>query len=220
MKRVLSALLVLLPLLAYGQGPSAVEERKMNLRILSLIDEYERTCSLSEPRSAQEFLDLFASPAEACVYNDNFRSPSFQEKVTPQEYVSSLSLGDNALLTVRVGDIKKEGPFFRHGGQWHRKISMAKSLRIMDSAQSEKSTDGKEKPSEELYEDERDFRLIVDFQFNPLTGKCKISSIGLSSLPDNKPRTKVGDKKSSPVPSPTTTTTTSSSTDLSYINDM
>ena len=88
MKKGLLILSLFLTYPLWGQRPSNAEVTHMNILLLNTLDEYSRTCSLSDRDDVRDFLRLFADPEKVCVYNDLLGTVGYQDQVTPNSYTA------------------------------------------------------------------------------------------------------------------------------------
>lgn len=181
MKRTIFPLLLLIPFLAAAQGPSGEEARRMNLRILSLLDQYERVSSFSEEKHVQEFRDLFVDPTLRCVYDDYFPSVTYGKSVSPDAYASGMDLSGDVLRTIQLSDIRKEGPFYSKDGTWHRTMSAVKSLYVIDASERAKASVGTNSP-DGMYTEEKSEQVLFDVVFGPGEEEVRIASISKGTI--------------------------------------
>lgn len=151
--------------------------RQFNIAILGILDEYERTSTLSEQNDRQAFLRLFLDKDATCLYNDILGTADFQKSISPAQYVSSIPEDGNFLLQSEIRDIRKEGDCYWEGGLLHRKISFSKNVMIIDSSVYSEGEGGVLFDSAQAFPHDPDFRLVADFVFDPERGDCFILEI-------------------------------------------
>ncbi len=164
---------------------SPSETRRFNLAVLNVIDEYERTMSLSERKDGDDFVGLFYDTTSLCVFNDILGTANFQKSLTPSEYVNNILNNKNSLLTASIRDVRKEGDIYEIDGILHRKVSFSKYILFIDGSVYSGGEGGVLFDSSQAFKDSPDFRLVADFVFNPKSGVCLISSI--SALESKEP---------------------------------
>ena len=160
-----------------AQTPSAKDIRGINLALLGVLDEYDRTASFSEPNDKRDFLKLFADPDAPCIYNDIMGSSDFQESISPRQYVGSVPDNGSAILKTVISKVRKKGDVYFEDGLLHRKVSFSKYIMIIDTAVYTLGDGGILFDSAQNFDQDPDFQLVADFVYDPSKKTCFISSI-------------------------------------------
>lgn len=160
-----------------AQNVSQKDYRQFNIAVLNALDEYERTASFSERNDRMAFLNLFADANAECVYNDLIGSRDFQKKVSPQSYADFVPEDGSILVRYVLSDVRKEGDISVVNGLLHRKISFSKYIMIIDTSVYTEGEGGVLFDSSQAFGEEPDFRLLVDFVYDPSENKCLIADI-------------------------------------------
>lgn len=174
---LLLAILALNILPSFAQKASEQVTRRMNLAILNTLDEYERVVSLVDINDKKAFVRLFENANVPCIYNDLIGVMSYQQTVTPTEYTNCVPTDGSFMVSISLSDVEKSGEPFYADGKLHRKLSLTKSVMLIDSGTYSIGAGGVLFDSHSFYKDDPDFRLVFDFTFDEESGKCKISSI-------------------------------------------
>lgn len=177
---LLFAILALNILPSFAQKAS--ESRKVDIAVLNVLEEYERTSSFTEEQDRMTFINLFADPKAKCVFNDLPGMPAYQQMISPEQYERSFSDDGRSLLRTSIAEVRKEGEPYSDVDGIHRKISITKNVMIIDGSIYSGENGGVLFDSAELYAENPDYRLIFDFIYNPVSKKCKIASISSAEM--------------------------------------
>ena len=160
-----------------GQSVSTRDASRFNIELLGVLDEYERTCSFAEKSDQRDFLKLFAREDEACIYNDLLGTNRFQTMVTPRDYSSLVKDDGSVLIRSSISDVRKEGEITYSDGKLHRRISFTKYVMIIDGSVYTEGDGGVLFDSSQAFDSSPDFRLLMDFSYDPQSGECRIDGI-------------------------------------------
>lgn len=174
---VLSAISLFVFEPTHAQNVPESSVRKMNIAVLNTLYEYERVTSLTEDSDRDVFLQLFEDTYVPCIYNDLLGTMAFQRTVSAQEYVNSVPVNGNIMLSTLVSDVEKVGRPYYDGGRLHAKLALKKTVTLIDSGTYTDGAGGVMFDSQTLFGDDPDFRLVIDFVYDENAQKCMISSI-------------------------------------------
>ncbi len=163
--------------LLYGQSVTIKDASRFNIALLGVLDEYERTCSFAEKNDQRDFLKLFTQDNEPCIYNDLLGTERFQKMVSPREYSNLVKDDGSILIRSSISDVRKEGDVTYSGGKLHRRISFTKYVMIIDGSVYTEGEGGVLFDSSQAYDSNPDFRLFMDFSYDPQSGDCRIDGI-------------------------------------------
>lgn len=200
-KRLISILAISVPILHAGgslsaQTPLTKDARNMNYQILTTVEEYARTSTLYNDSYILDFGNLFADRTKSCVYNDMMNSKSYQAIVTPDEYIKQYTPGGDMMLETDVRSLKFIGPYEFKDGKWHRKVTVQKTMKIIDSRYYYDGAGGVLYDSEQLYPKEPYFDLEIELVYDAEKNKCFINAIDIAL---SKPTTPIDDEKYSVI---------------------
>lgn len=167
MRRYLLILVLLsLAVCTAAQNISNKERRNINFKALNLIEEYERTASLSDSEEIYSFLNLFQSP-ESKVYCDLMGTKPYMQSINLKDYVktASASVLD---LDIIIKDVRK-GELSKTAGVWTLPITFKKTISYVDN-------NGVLFSTEEFYEN-NDFEITLNLVYDPADKSCRIGSI-------------------------------------------
>lgn len=167
---------LLLPLLAQAQQqPTSSLRRTMNLRVLELVERYERALRTSKryPFSQRTFFGLYTDP-NSLVYSD-FIDYKPGQKISAQEYAERIASLQYPICS--VANLTK-GEYEFRDGKWYVTIMMDKQLsyfainqsRLADPAQSIVYFS-----SEDYYK--QPYKVLLNCCYDPETGRATIASI-------------------------------------------
>lgn len=181
MKRLRIALVTLclvVSLFAKAQQKLTNAERyKINLRMLELVENYERSLRTSKsfPFSKRNFMRLYTSPTDSVyVYSDLLDfNPGSQVKVSS----FAEELATRNYLTCKISNVEK-GAYEWRNGKWYLPITLEKSVsysvmnpsRMEDPAKSIVPFS-----SEEFYH--KPFKITLHCYYDPKTGRSSIGSV-------------------------------------------
>ena len=163
--------------LLFGQSVATRDAGRFNIALLGVLDEYERTCSFAEKNDQRDFLKLFTEENEPCIYNDLLGTNLFQKMVSPRDYSGMVKDDGSVLIRSSISDVRKEGEITYSGGKLHRRISFTKNVMIIDGSIYTEGEGGVLFDSSQAYGSNPDFRLYMDFSYDPQSGDCKIDGI-------------------------------------------
>ena len=187
MKKGLLILSLFLTYPLWGQRPSNAEVTHMNILLLNTLDEYSRTCSLSDRDDVRDFLRLFADPEKVCVYNDLLGTVGYQDQVTPNSYTALVNPDNGSLLRAEVSTIRKRGDYYQDSGSWHRRISLHKYVMLIDASVYSGTSGGILFDSDQTYDSNPGFSLMADFVYDADSDRMLISSITSSERKPSHP---------------------------------
>ena len=179
MKRGSLILLLFLTVPLWGQRPTTAETSHMNIRLLNTLDEYSRTCSLSDKDDIRVFLRLFEDPDRACLYNDILGTTGFQNQLSPRAYSDLLDPDTGNVLRTEISRIRKMGDYFQEAGSWHRRVSLHKYLMLIDASVYSGPEGGILFDSDLLYGSDPGFSLVLDLVYDADSDRMLIASIEL-----------------------------------------
>ena len=171
-----------------AQTPDNKDARLMNYRILEAIEEYTRTSTLYDISYQHDFLKLFGDVKSACIYNDLMNSPLYQKMVSPEDYVRQYTPGEDMMLETDVANLRYAGPYEFRNGKWYRKITVQKTIKIIDSRYYFDGAGGILYDSAQLYPDEPYFNLEIELVYDPASDKAMINAVDIAL---SKPKTPV-----------------------------
>lgn len=181
---------------AFGQQVETKDAGRFNIALLGVLDEYERTCTFSETKDQHDFLKLFSREEESCIYNDLLGTDRFQTQVSPREYSGFARNDGSFLVRSSISDVRKEGDITYSGGKLYRRISFTKYVMIIDGTVYTEGEGGVLFDSSQAYDAKPDFRLYMDFSYDPESGECRIEGIQAA---EEKPASPLDDSRFSVV---------------------
>lgn len=161
----------------FGQSVETKEAGRFNIALLDVLEEYERTCSFAEKNDKHDFLRLFSQETTPCVYNDFLGTERFQAIISPIEYSDYARNDGTVLIRSLIRDVRKEGNITYSNGKLHRRISFTKYVMIIDGSVYTEGEGGVLFDSSQAFDSNSDFRLYMDFSYDPETEECKIDGI-------------------------------------------
>lgn len=168
MRRYLIAFILVLisvQVVTNAQNLSNKERRRINLKVLTLIEEYERTASLSDSEEIYSFLELFQSP-ETQVYCDLMGTTSYQKSVTAREYVQNATSNNNN-LEITVKNVRK-GEITWENGSWIIPVVFMKGVYSVDK-------NGVLFSASEYFG--TDYQITLNVAYTPGSESCRIASV-------------------------------------------
>ena len=172
---------------ALAQPASSKDIRQFNMAILNIIDEYEEVVSFSEKKDHTAFTKLFANPDADCVYNDIIGTEAFQQTISPKRYSDNVPNDGSVLIRTVISNVKKDGDVTVENGVLHRSVSFSKYIMIIDASVYTQGEGGVLFDSSQSLGDQPDFRLIMDFSYDPYNKKCLITSIRSAETKEKSP---------------------------------
>lgn len=163
---VFAFVVLAVPSVLYAQEISVTEKRSVNMKILNLIEEYERTSSLSDSEEVYAFLDLFYSQ-ESKVFCDLMGTSAYMSTVNVRDYVKSASASFRD-MDIIIKDVRK-GEMSWDSGVWTIPLSFRKTMSYVDR-------NGVLFSAEEFYGKE-DYRITMNVVYDPAANICRIGSI-------------------------------------------
>lgn len=142
----------------------------MNLRLLSLIEQYESSATAYDEIARYTFLDLYKDNT-AEVYSDLMDYEAGQ-KITVEEYLNTLATKQNVSIVMK--NVSRKPYEWKEDG-WHTTVTFDKSMIYNDENTILFST-------EEQYK--ADYQISLDCVYDAEADRCYISSID-GSLPDS-----------------------------------
>lgn len=151
--------------------------RHINAMVLSMIEDYERCCSVRDDETASEFLCLFEE--NSCVWNDVLGTETYMTQITPEEYVESVR-STLSYPSFRITDVKK-GELYRDGDSWIIPITFNKSVFYVDAKGYVFSTD-------RYYSGPLEMKMAIKYTAHCEGGEecCRIVSLEASEDYDRK----------------------------------
>lgn len=180
----------------FAQTPSNKDARIMNYQILNTVESYARTSTLYKESYVRDFLDLFEERTKQSVYNDMMNSKSYQSMISADEYVKQYTPDGDVVLDTDVSSLKFIGPFEFRDGKWHRKVTIQKTVKIIDSRYYSDGAGGVLYDSQQLYPKEPYFDLEIDMVYDAEKSKAFIYAIDIAL---SKPTTPIDAEKYSVI---------------------
>lgn len=165
-KYLLIVVLLSLTVNIMAQSISNKERRTINYKVLELIEEYERTASLSDSEEMDSFSYLFQS-MESKIFCDLMGTRQYMEKVSLRDYVKAASANVRD-LDITVKDVRK-GELFWTSGVWTLPVTFRKTMSYVDK-------NGVLFSAEEFYED-NDYIITMNVIYDPVSKSCTIGSM-------------------------------------------
>lgn len=185
-KMLISIAFSLVAIISYAQIPENKDARHMNYLMLLSVEDYCRTSSLYNDEYRQEFIKLFDDKKSSCIYNDFMNSSSFQQIISPEEYIRQYANNDDMMLETDYSDLDFVGPFEYRDGRWYRKVIVEKTIKIIDSVHYSDGAGGVLYDSSQLYPDAPSFSLEIELVYDKIKDRELISAIAVAL---KKPRT-------------------------------
>lgn len=169
MKRYLLILVAAVLSAQFGiqaQEISNKEKRSLNMKLLNIIEEYERTSKFSDSEEVYSFMDLFKSQ-DSRVFCDLMGTKSYMTSVSLKDYVKAASSNVRD-LDVEIKDVRK-GELFWSSGVWTIPVTFRKTMSYVDK-------NGVLFSAEEFYENE-DYNITLNVVYDPADQSCRIESV-------------------------------------------
>ena len=151
------------------------EKYKINLKMLELVDRYERALRTSKrvPFSKRTFMRLYSSPTDSVYsYLMDF-DPGMQVKIS--DFANELAARSN--FTCSISNVEK-GSYDWRDGKWHIPITLEKSVNYSVVSDSRiKGIEKSEVPFSTAEYYNQPFKLTLHCYYDPQTGRCSIGSI-------------------------------------------
>ncbi len=168
MKRnlAIALLVVLFSQTVLAQELTNAEKRRINLKVLNTIEQYERTSALSDEDEVYMFRELFPSDSTYLPL-DLMGVRNYMSSVTVKEYmdiVAATTFG----LDISIYDVKKGNMTF-DGGVWKVPIRFKKDMSYIDNNSVLFS-------SEEFYEGTK-YDVTMTLEYDPAEDVCHIVSL-------------------------------------------
>ena len=161
------AAFIILPVSLSAQVLTNKERRNINLKVLNVIEEYERTASLSDSEEIYSFISLFTSQ-DALVYCDIMGAPNYLSKVGVKEYIKEAEERARGNIEMEILNVRK-GEIIYSDGCWLIPILFSKSLSYWDN-------NGVLFSAKEFYGNEN-YHITLNLRYNPEDETCLIESI-------------------------------------------
>lgn len=142
------------------------EKHAVNMMILELIEEYERTASLSDQEEVYSFLDLFKSQ-ESRVFCDLLGTPAYLKSLSAKDYVKTASSNIRD-IDITIKDIRK-GQMTWTSGVWSIPVTFKKTISYVDK-------NGVLFSAEEFYGND-DYSITMNIFYDPADKSCRIGTI-------------------------------------------
>ena len=167
MKNKYRLLIMVAAFTAFGEAKAQTNDITIQRRCIdqaiSTIEDYELMATIGDDETRYAFLELFDD--NAVVFND-LLGVSTKDKLTIDEYIKLLTAGlRNRKVTIK--NIKSES-ISRDGEMWKVSMSLDKSISYVNDC-------GIYFSSEDMFS--KDYRLVVNMQYNAQSGQCKITEI-------------------------------------------
>jgi len=157
-------------MLGNSQTLTNKDQRHMNLRLLSLIEQYESNATVYDEAARYAFMDMYKDMT-AEVYSDLMDYEAGQ-KISVEEYMNTLLKKQN--VTIAMKNVSRK-PYEWKDGAWHTTVTFEKSMTYNDENSILFST-------EEQYKS--DYQISLNCMYDVESDRCYITSID-GSLPDS-----------------------------------
>lgn len=163
MKKLLVCFCLFLPWVAGSQTLSHKEQRRINLRMLNLLEQYEASASMYDEFAQYAFLEM-CDNGTAMVYSDllDYRPG---KKVEVAEYVSALANKEN--VRMKILNVKRD-PYYWKDNAWHTVIRFDKVVDYNDPG-------GVRFSNEEYYG--ANHQIALECYYDPQEDRCYIHTI-------------------------------------------
>lgn len=162
----MSSIFVLLPLASRAQTLTNAERRKINSRILSVVEDYVRYAELYDEEAEYFFQNIFVNGDEASVFCDLLGMPDYMNDITVAKYMELLR-EHSVTTTIVIKDVVK-GNMTYEDGVWNVPVSFRKALLYIDQSGSVFST-------KDYYG--ADFDMTMHLSYYPDADQCLIRSL-------------------------------------------
>ncbi len=165
------AIVVLFILFAPGylhaQELSNAEKRRINLKVLNTLEQYERTAALSDEEEIYMFKELFHSLDSTYVVQDLMGVKDYLSEVSVQEYLN-LATATTTGIDLTLYDVRKGNMTF-NDGVWEIPVTCKKKVIYIDRNSVLFSSD-------EFYEGQK-YDFVLNLTYDPYSDVCRIASI-------------------------------------------
>lgn len=161
------AAFIILPVSLSAQVLTNKERRNINLKIIDLIETYERTSDLSDSDEVYDFTDLFVSQ-DVSVYCDLMGTSRYKSSLSVKEYISEAVKYAGDRMDIDIINIVK-GEMSFSDGCWIIPVSFNKYVSYSDANEVLFS-------SVEYY-DRSPYRITLNLRYDPEDDACLIQSI-------------------------------------------
>ncbi|MBO7330764.1 MAG: hypothetical protein J6U52_03125 [Alistipes sp.] len=161
---------MLFPLLGNSQTLTNKDQRHMNLRLLSLVEQYEANATVYDEVARYTFLDMYKDQTVK-VYSDMMDYEAGQ-MITVEEYMNTLTTKQN--VSIAIKNVTRK-PYEWKDDAWHTTVTFEKSMTYNDENSILFSTDEQYKA---------DYLIALNCVYDPDADRCYITSID-GSLPDS-----------------------------------
>lgn len=168
----------------------------MNYQILNTVLSYTRTATLYKESDIRDFLNLFEDRTKPCIYNDMMHTGTYQSIISPEDYVKLYTPDGDVMLDASISSLNYMGPYEFRDSKWHRKVSVKKTITIIDSRYYWDGDGGVLFDSKQLYPNEPYFILELDMVYDADKDKAFIHAIDIAL---SKPLTHIDSDKYSVV---------------------
>lgn len=162
----MSLIFALLPLVSRAQTLTNAERRKINSRILSVVEDYERYAELYDEEAEYFFQNIFVNGDKASVFCDLLGMPDYQNDITVAKYMELLREHSTS-TTIVIKDVVK-GNMIYEDGVWNVPVSFHKALLYIDQSGTVFSTN-------DYYG--ADFEMTMYLSYYPDADQCLIRSL-------------------------------------------
>lgn len=170
MKRFTAVLLLslfMLPVTLLSQELTNKERRHINQKILNVIDEYERTASLSDAEETYAFSDLFVSQ-DAMTYCDIMGAEGYLTQMSVKDYIKKASSLSDGNIEIEILNVRK-GEMSYKDGCWIIPVSFLKTMSYWDK-------NGVLFSAREYYDNEP-YNITLNLRYDPKDDTCLIQSV-------------------------------------------
>ncbi len=150
-----------------AQELTNAERRRINLKVLNVIELYERASKLSDDEERYIFRELFAESDSTRIFMDLMGMDNYMGQVSVKQYMDAVEANmigiDVGLYNVRRGKMSFDGDV------WKIPVSFMKRVSYFDNNGVLFSTD-------EFYKGAK-YDYMMTLAYNPVEDMCRISSI-------------------------------------------
>ncbi len=152
----------------FSQTLTNRERRSMNMRVLEVVEEYERTVALSDEEERNSFLNLFES-GESSIYCDLIGTKEYEKYITVGEYVNVAAACTNNNLISLVYDVARTDEPVFDGNRWKVSLTFRKDVSYIEKNDFMFSTD-------DFYDGEK-LTMKMNLSYDPAHDICQIVSV-------------------------------------------
>ncbi len=173
-----AVLWVVIPMTIFAQQPTAAEKRRMNLRLLELVETYESSLRTSRSfpfsKFKRRFISLHSNKQDSLVYSDlmDFKPGT---RMSVEEYAKQLEVRQH--LMCAISNLKK-GDYIQKDGKWHISLSLDKTVTYYVSNDSKVENP----PKSMVYFSSLDYykqpyKITLNCSYDPVSDTAKIESV-------------------------------------------